>query len=199
MKLAKTFLCVTGFLITTSVSAQGICVEENKGCRDIQTGKLYVQEGNQLVDPETKQVYMTVQPVEINSIKSIDTTRASGNRSTDVARDPATGRILQPGKKVEIQETEQVTETIKGKAFVPGSYVFVPGTSGTVIHVPGRHVPVTGTKTTTRQFPRETTCQGLKTEIERLNQKWSTLKAWDRADVSQRIDKLEGEYQDQCR
>jgi len=54
--------------MTTSVSAQGLCVVENGGCRDAQTGKLYVPDGNKLVDPETKQVYLENQEVR-SSIK----------------------------------------------------------------------------------------------------------------------------------
>ena len=125
--------------------------------------------------------------------------RAVSNTIQGATRDPATGRILQPGKKVNIQETEQITETIQGSAYVPGSFVSVPGMGDTVVHVPGKHVPITETRTTTRQYSRATTCQDLKTEIDGLNQKWSELKPWNRADVSQRIDRLEGEYQDQCR
>jgi clan AA aspartic protease (TIGR02281 family) len=78
MKLAPILLaCIVGCLITTSASARGFCVVEKGGCRDSQTGKLYVQEGNQLVDPETKQVYTEDQPVEINSQKDI-TSRMQG-------------------------------------------------------------------------------------------------------------------------
>lgn len=55
MKLAQILLaCITGSLVTTSVLAQGFCVAENGGCRDIQTGKLYVPDGYKVVDPETK-------------------------------------------------------------------------------------------------------------------------------------------------
>ena len=71
MKLAQILLaCVTSCLITTSVSAQGFCVAENEGCRDIQTGKLYVPDGNKLVDPETKQVYLENQEVRSSVVSS---------------------------------------------------------------------------------------------------------------------------------
>lgn len=203
MKHAQFLLaCIASYLITTPVSAQGICVEENGGCRDIQTGKLYVPEGNKLVDPETKQVYMKMesQPVEINYSK-INTPRASGNVMPEGPRDPVTGRIVQPGKQVKVPETELKTETVQGRAFIPGSFVPVPGISGGVgyVYVPGRSVSTTETRTTTREYSRTTTCQGLKSEIDGLNREWSKLEDWNRADVGKRIDKLEAEYQEQCR
>ena len=47
MKLAQILLaCVAGCLITTPVSAGGFCIAENGGCRDAQTGKLYVPDGH---------------------------------------------------------------------------------------------------------------------------------------------------------
>jgi hypothetical protein len=65
MKIARIlFDGVVGCLITASTSAMGFCVVENNGCRDLETGKLYVQEGDQLVDPETKQIYSEIRSVE---------------------------------------------------------------------------------------------------------------------------------------
>jgi len=136
--------------------------------------------------------------VEINS-SNVYTPRASGNVMPEWPRDPRTGRIIQPGKQVEVQETERKTETVQGSAHIPGSFITVPGISGGGVFVPGRSVSIDETRTTERKYSRATTCQGLKSEIDGLNRKWSKLEDWNRADVNKRIDKLEAEYQEQCR
>ena len=202
MKLAQILLaCVTSCLVTTSVSAQGFCVAESGGCRDAQTGKLYVPDGNKLVDPETKQAYLENQPVEINSSK-LNMPQSSGNVMPEGARDPRTGRIIQTGKQLGVQETEKSTETVN----VPGRRVPISGglvitTEGDVAITGGTAwiPPSTEKKVIERTYSRTTTCSDLKSEIEGLHRKWSTLEKWNRDDVGKRIDKFEAEYQAQCR
>ena len=87
----KTLLsvCVTGFFISTSSFAQMYCIVVNGGCRDGASGKLYVQEGNQLVDPETKRFYMEAPSVPVTGPVII---RPRPQPQTGIPINPTTGR-----------------------------------------------------------------------------------------------------------
>lgn len=79
--------CIAACLMSTSAFAGGFCVVEKDGCRDAQTGKLYIQEGNRLVAPETGQVYTEDQPVII-------TPRPPGSSSANTPPSPGESYTL---------------------------------------------------------------------------------------------------------
>jgi clan AA aspartic protease (TIGR02281 family) len=105
---------IVGCLMSASSSARGFCVVEKEGCRDSQTGKLYVQEGSQLVDPETKQVYAEDRPVEIYSPKDVTSRtpqRSSVNPLSHPDVDPSGNR----------NPTTILTADARGHFFTMGS------------------------------------------------------------------------------
>lgn len=87
----KTLLSVyvAVFFISTSSFAQMFCIVVNGGCKDGASGKLYVQEGNQLVDPETKRFYMEAPSVPVTGPVII---RPRPEPQTGIPINPTTGR-----------------------------------------------------------------------------------------------------------
>lgn len=188
-------LCLFGIVpMIATVKAAGMCVVEAEGCRDLQTGKLYVRSGNKYIDPETNEVFMENEPVRIPAAgkqSDIRVPRTPVRTMPEPPRDPVTGRIIQPGKNVFVQETEQTEETITGGSRV----VPIIGGGGRMAIIPS----IDEKRTTTRTYTRATTCEGLKAEINSLHGQWSSRKDWDRAEVGARIDNLEAQYRSDCR
>lgn len=83
--------CITGFVLSSSCLSQGFCVVVNGGCRDITDGKLYIQVGNQLVDPETKRVYMDIPP-EPTTRPRVTICRPGNSSESGIPINPTTGR-----------------------------------------------------------------------------------------------------------
>lgn len=188
-KLLPLWMCMLAGLMSSSAPAMDICVQENSGCKDLRTGRVYVSEGNKLVDPETRQIYAVIPPVQVDAGKGTEILRPR-NTGPSPPRDPITGRIIQDNKRVKILETEETKGTVR----IPGRTLpIIEG--GRLLTIPPRDVPVI----TRYNYVRTTTCAGLKAEIAALNRKWSELERWNRAEVSDRIDKLEAQYSDECR
>lgn len=62
MKTVRLFFsCVAMSAIATTVSAAGICILENGGCKDLSTGQVYVRSGDALVDPVTGKAVMAIE------------------------------------------------------------------------------------------------------------------------------------------
>lgn len=201
MKLPAAIICMAVGLMPASVSAVDICVQGNGGCQDLRTGRVYVPEGNKLVDPETRRTFMENPPVPVDPGR-IQVLRGSGSTKPEPPRDPATGWIVQGGKRVGITETEIKKETIMIPARrirVPGGLAITPRGAVPVWGGPAWIPPSTEVVTSTRTYTRTTTCSGLKDEIDALNRTWSKRESWNRAEVSERIDKLEMRYRDECR
>lgn len=179
MKSAFIVWCSAGMMfIATTLQAAGMCAVEAGGCRDLQTGKLYVRSGDKYIDPETNEVFMENEPVRVpapGKQSDIRVPRTSVRAVPESSRDPATGKIIQPEKRVFIQDTEK---TIVREGTRPDG-------------------PITGTATHT--FTRTTTCRALKDELNSLNSAWISRKDWDRVEVGERIDKLESQYRSECR
>jgi len=148
--------CITGFFLSTSCLSQGFCIVENGGCRDSADGKLYIQEGNQLVDPETKRVYMDIPPDIVTRPRVINDRPRSSSES-GISINPTTGRPYPVVVRVYEPEAEPVTSqplrdpagrthsTVSQKQFQPQSAPtssaidprtgqYYPGVAGGVIN-----------------------------------------------------------------
>jgi len=76
--------CIAGCLTASAASAMDICVQSiGDGCRDLSSGKLYYPSGNKLVDPETKRVFMQVEPVKPSALKGLERLGASPSTKMD--------------------------------------------------------------------------------------------------------------------
>lgn len=65
MKTVRLLLsCVAMGAMATPVSAAGLCIQGNGGCKDLSTDQVYVRSGNELVDHETGQPVMTIEPFQ---------------------------------------------------------------------------------------------------------------------------------------
>ena len=84
------------------------CIVENGGCRDSADGKLYIQVGNQLVDPDTNRVYMDIPPEPVIRPRVI-THRPRSSSESGIPINPTTGRPYPVVVRSNEPEDEPVT------------------------------------------------------------------------------------------
>lgn len=73
MKTIRLLLsCVAMSAMVTAVSAAGLCIQGNGGCKDLSTDQVYVRSGDELVDPETGQPVMTIEPFQEHVVTEQD-------------------------------------------------------------------------------------------------------------------------------
>lgn len=102
--------CVTITAMASTVSAAGICIQGNGGCKDLITNQVYVRSGDRLMDSDTQRPVMTIEPFKWHVVTEqdrLDTSRRKVEAIAQAKAEAVRERIEAANQRVWAYQAQQ--------------------------------------------------------------------------------------------